>query len=147
MNKEVLTYKLSLLKERIAEDDWWFYNLQSIDNFIFHLESIKTERQREKVYNKIMLYLYVVEERLGKEDKYLSLKNLEPLLHELSLYYHFDADFIVKPNLFIHVISLMIIIVVLKLTFNTKTALIIGLSGSVILSIYYWIKIRLRRFF
>lgn len=68
IEEKELSLKLETLKETIPKKEWHYYNLHSIENFIYHLNDIKSERTREKTAVDINNYLELVSKKTFEDS-------------------------------------------------------------------------------
>ena len=97
---ETLRIKLDQLKSIIPKDDWKYLHIESVENFIFHLNSIKNDRTKKRIENEIGSYLSLVEEELASK-KILTViyKDLfSKKLYSLITFYEDELKFIKKPH-------------------------------------------------
>ena len=66
ISKDFLQAKLDALKSTVERNQWKYYHIESVQNFIYHLNSFSTERTQNRMAGKINAYLSSLEEKLKK---------------------------------------------------------------------------------
>jgi hypothetical protein len=67
ISRDILQSKLDALKSTRERNQWKYYHIESVQNFIFHLNNIPSERTQNRMAGKIKAYLSLLEERTEKE--------------------------------------------------------------------------------
>ena len=146
--KEDLISKLDIIKSNIPQNEWRYYHILSIENFIFHLSEIKSERSKERIIIDIENYLDAITIILGEEmDNHQKYKDLFPAIYQLSEIYKYDLGFIKRPSIFVSLILFGITFLILKLSFNTLQSFIISTIIFSVYSIYVVFKIKSKKYF
>jgi type I restriction-modification system DNA methylase subunit len=96
---EKLQSRLSQIKSVIPEKNWKYFHIESAENFIFHLKSIKSERTRERVERELVSFLDLIEEELKSEKELANIRKDIYInkLYNLSNLYKEELGFISKP--------------------------------------------------
>lgn len=124
ISKETLQEELDVLKSGIAKRQWRYYYIESIHNFIYHLDSFPSERTQERIAGKIKDYLDLLKKRTNEEhDVHDLAKQLFPDVWKLSREYVDFLGFIKKPSYSIRIALGVILFFVLKSSFDTWIAL------------------------
>lgn len=149
-NREVLNMKLQEIKSLLPKRRWKSYHLLSIDNFIYHLESLKNEKIKTRISNEILAYLNIVEvsvEENADRNIYNSsaFKSLFKYIYKISDPYRDDHGFVKRPSYPILVIVLGIWYLFLKISFSRVQSLLITIISAIITVIYYFIKSKQRK--
>ena len=98
-----LQEKLDEVKRVTTKRQHLYYGLESIDNFIFHLNNL-SERTRDRAATYIDDYLNIVSEKIKDEnDLFGSARYLAPHKWKISQLYSLELGFVSKPNLPIQV--------------------------------------------
>ena len=146
---ETLRIKLDQLKSIIPKDDWKYLHIESVENFIFHLNSIKNDRTKKRIENEIGSYLSLVEEELASK-KILTViyKDLfSKKLYSLITFYEDELKFIKKPHYLFTVLCFTILFFVLFKVFNIYIAIIVTIILIVSYLIYTGSKIKAKRYY
>lgn len=144
--QEDLYLKLDALKEVIPKKKWKYYHLTSIENFIFHLGSIKNERSRERMTLEINNYIDVASQRVNDGSRLVDKsKELFASVWELSDLYRYEVGFIKKPDYLIIFLIVLPLFFLLKLSLNTLQALIVAIIGFAAYALYGYFKVKARK--
>lgn len=97
---EKLKSRLNQIKLVIPEKDWKYFHIGSAENFIFHLESIKSDRTRERVEGEVVSFLDLIEKELKNEKELTNIRKDIYInkLYNLSNLYREEVGFISKPS-------------------------------------------------
>lgn len=149
-NREVLNIKLQEIKSLLPKRRWKSYHLLSIDNFIYHLESLKNERIRTSISNEILTYLNIVEVSVeGDTDRDIynssAFESLFKYIYKISDHYRDDLGFVKRPSYPLLVLVLGIWYFFLKISFSPVQSLLITIISATITVIYYFIKSKQRK--
>lgn len=144
-----LTTRLAELKSSIPKDDWKYFHLESIENFIYHLPSIANERTRARTAEAIGDYLDVVRKRSSEPfDRKQTYKELFGThIWSLSHVFTDDLNFIMKPDYLVFSFLMLILGFVLFLTLPLWTA------AAALIAVIGWkvlrdrVKVRQRKFY
>ena len=124
ISKETLQEELDVLKSDIAKRQWRYYYIESIQNFIHHLDSFPSERTQMRIAAEINAYLVLLKEKISDEhDVHKLAKQLFPAVWKISREYVDFLGFIKKPSYFIRIALGVILFFILKSSFDTWTAL------------------------
>ena len=145
---EALIIELDEMKSLIEEEEWKYYHLRSIANFIYHLESLKGERRKELMRIDLARYIDEAKKKVNESsDVYSKSKQLFPLIWEISNVYRDEVGFIQKPSFWVTGIILISLFVLSNLFVDTRLALgicFVFLSGY---SVRSYFKVRDRKTF
>ena|SRR5438093_3451890 len=98
VQEEELYLKLNRLKEIISKREWLCYRVIGIENFIYHLKSIKNERSRDRAAVEINKYLDLAIEMVHEEGRLFDKgRRLNPYIENIAVVYEVEAGFILKP--------------------------------------------------
>ena len=142
-----LMFKVNELKEIIPKNEWRYYYLQSVENFIYHLKSFKNERTRNRMAVEIEKYLEIVFEKLNQalhpQDK---AKQLLPLIWKISITYQHELGFITVNYLWI-LLLLIPLFIFLNTTYNWAISLGVCIITFTIYAISRFIKVKSKKFY
>jgi|GEM_PF-2443645 hypothetical protein len=141
--------KLNGLKMSIPETHWFYFHIESIDNFIFHLPNIKNERTRARAAGQIRQYLDVIEQK--SQDDFEPIETYK-YLHRTYIWHisHFFTDelgFIQKPHYLLHALLAIVITALLQLALSLWLAVSIVVLLFTLKMLSDTIKIKKRRFY
>ena len=146
---ETLQTKLELIKSIIPKDEWKYFYIESVENFIFHLNSIKKDRAKERIENEINSYLILVEEQLATQkslaDIYKDLYSKK--LYSIVTFYEDELKFIKKPYYPLTILFFIMLFIVLFKIFNIYAAIIIVTLLVVSYMIYTSSKIKAKKYY
>src|SRR5690349_17946394 len=113
MNDQIyLLAELEKIKTSIDPKQWKYYYLQSVENFIFHLNSFSRERTRETTAIEILNYLMSVKEQMNIEASVHSKgKALFPAIWHILQTYKYELGFIQRPGHFVIFIILLVLFI------------------------------------
>ena len=144
--EDELYSKLNELKQTIPKREWRYYHLLAIDNFIYHLRSIKNERSRIRTADGIGNLLQLVSTKLNDNSRLIDKgKALAPSVWQLSDIYRYEVGFIAKPDFFIMSIVGVCLFFLLQISFNALQSLIITVIICSVYSFYAYLKTRARK--
>lgn len=148
MDEHQLQMELDKIKSALQKNEWKYYHLQSVENFIYHLRSFKSQRIRESVAIEIENYLKLVSEKMLEESKvHKKGKDLFPSIWRLSDTYKYEVGFIQKPSYLVTFILAIPLFFLLKFYFTGLVSLAICASIFVIYVLYGYLKIKARKVF
>lgn len=102
--KEELYFQLEELKEKLTYRQFKFYYINSIENFIFHLDSFQNIRIQEQMANKLEDYLKQASSKVEEQGTSLDkIIKLSPAFHDIMYVYRLELGFIKKTDLFLRV--------------------------------------------
>lgn len=148
IGEEDLMFKVKKLKETIPAREWRYYYLQSVENFIYHLKSFKSERTRERMANEIEKYLAIVAEKMYQTSNvHYKAKQLFPLIWKISNTYKDELSFTSRPTYLGILLLLIPLFFLLRATYNFSIAF--GVCAFVFGSyvVYSYIKVKARKFY
>lgn len=141
--------KLSSLKARIPAEEWKYFHLESMDNFIFHLKNIAGDRTRDMIAGDLFEYLTMVESELAA-NKTLSdsFKDLyAEKLYPISMFYEDELKFIHKPYYPLRVILFAGYFFLLYKSFTLNIAIPVWFVSVIAYIIYLWSKFKSRKWY
>jgi len=145
---ESLQEKLDVIIHSITRKKWKYYHIESIQNFIYHLNSFPSERTRERVAIKIESYLSLLQDKINEEHDVHSLaRELYPSIWSIADEYKHGLDFIKKPSYFFNVIIWVGLFFILKSSFDTLIGLGVVAAIAIVTVIRTQMKIKARRYF
>lgn len=143
-----LNVELERLKALLPKDEWKYYHLQSVENFIYHLKTFKSERTRERMANEIESYINLVSEKMHEASAvHKKSKELFSSIWKLSDTYKYEVGFIQRPSYLVCFILLAALFLLLKFSLNTLEALGICFLVFGTYAVYGYFKIKARRVF
>jgi hypothetical protein len=149
ITKAELLNKLNVIKESIRMGNLKFYHLDSIENFITHLNSIDNERVREKISFELNDYLDVVLEtsknKSHSEEIYKKL--YITYIYKIADTYKDEAGFIQKPYFPLMAALMIVLFVVFSLLLNLTTSILIITILFFVAFFYYNNKLRTKRYY
>lgn len=146
MTERQLSIKFEEIKHLINRNEWKYYHLQSVENFIYHLKSFSDDRTRDRMATEIDKFLELVSEKAKKNiDVYKTGKELFPYIWKISDTYKYEIGFIQKPSYFVALILLIGLFILLKYIVSIEVAITILASFSTIYVIYCVVKTRARK--
>src|SRR5215210_9105478 len=102
VEQEELSIRLQTLKRMLSKREWKYYHIYSLENFIYHIDSIKNERCRQRVAIEINNYFDLANKKIAEESTLMIKgKELAGPIWELSYVYKVEVGFIQKPHLII----------------------------------------------
>lgn len=146
ISKQLLQTKLDLIKSSVLPENRWYYHIEGVENFIYHLDNFPSERTKYRVSKDIFEYLCQVEEKLSENrEPGPSMKELTPSFWKISQVYKLELGFSRKPFYPFLLGWLIILFLVLNhfysLVFSLVFVLVLFLSRMV----YAQIKIRAKK--
>lgn len=146
IEEKELSLKLETLKETIPKQEWHYYNLHSIENFIYHLNDIKSERTREKTAVDINNYLELVSKKINENSTTFDKgKALFQYLWPICDIYKYEVGFIRRPDFLITPFLFILLFFFLRLPLYFLQALIISVACFVIYLFYGFLKIKSKK--
>jgi hypothetical protein len=148
ISKETLQQKLNTIKETRAKRQWKYYHLESVQNFIVHLNSFSSERTRERIAIKIDDYLSLLAEKISEEHNPHSLaKELYPSIWRIADEYKYGVGFISKPSYPLYFFIWTALFFILKSSVGSWVAIGV-VAAIVIISIFRsQTKIKAQKYF
>lgn len=149
VDKEKLEVLFTEVKSAIPEREWKYYHIQSVDNFIYHLESFKNERTRERMIVDIGKYLQTVAQKVSEEETRVhdKSKQLFPLIWKIAETYKFEIGFIQKPSYLVTIVLIVPLFFLLRIPLNASTSFMVCGFISVAYSIYGCFKVKAKKVF
>jgi hypothetical protein len=145
-DEQKLYLKLDVVKNTIPQNEWKYYHISSIENFIFHLKNIKNERSKDRTANNIEKYIDAATQKLDDHsDLATKSKELFVLVWKLSDLYRYELGFIKKPDYLIISIIVVILFFLLRLSFSTVQSFIVSIIGFAGYALYGYLKIKARK--
>ena len=116
ISKERLHERLNLIKEQIPQSEWMYYHIESIQNFIFHLDSIELDRTKARTSEAINEYLNIIEKKAKQEQDLEQLyKELNRnYIWKLSHVYTDEVGFTLKPDYPLFILVMLIVLCILQ---------------------------------
>jgi hypothetical protein len=116
IEKDILCERLHLISEQIPQSEWTYYHIESIQNFIFHLNSIKSERTKARTAEAINEYISFIEQKAKQEqDPEQLYKELHRnYIWQLSHVYTDEVGFILRPDYPLFILILLILFCILQ---------------------------------
>lgn len=149
MHLETLQSKLEVIKSIIPKDEWKYFHIESVENFIFHLDSIKNDRTKKRIENEINSYLGLVEEELANKksltDIYKDLYSKK--LYSIVTFYEDELKFIKRPYYPLAILFFIILFIVLFKIFNIYAAIIIVSLIILSYTVYASSKIKSKKYY
>jgi hypothetical protein len=141
-----LYLKLEFLKTNIPKNEWKYYRLLQIENFIYHLKNIKNERTREKAADDINDFLGFA---LEKSTELLSPiekgKALFPVFWRLCDLYTYELGFIRKPDIIITSVIFSFLFIFFRFFYNNSAAFVITFCFFLLYMFYAYPKLKAKK--
>lgn len=148
VEKQRLYEMLEKIKGQVPSREWKYYHLQSIGNFIYHLDSLKAERTRERMANDIERYLELVVANIHEETEvHDKSRSLFPSVWKLADTYKYEVGFVQKPSYMVMTILAVGLFFILKISFATLEAIGACILFLLIYSVYAYTKVKARKVF
>jgi hypothetical protein len=146
--QETLQEKLDAIKRSITKGQWKYYHIEAIDNFIYHLKNLPSERTQQRVAGCIQDYLANLSDKISKEQGSFTLaKELAPHIWKISDVYRCQLHFVGKPFYLFHIVLWTILFFVFRNAFSTTIALIAVAAIGVSTITYYQLKIKSKKYY
>jgi len=146
ISKETLQNKLNAIKEVITKRQWLYYHIVALQNFIYHLDNILSERTRARTAKSIYEYLSMLEERIKEDHDLTALaKGLAPYVWQISHVHRDELGFISRPYYPINIVIWAIIFFILNYSFSTVFALATVAIVATIRIVYQQIKVKAKK--
>lgn len=141
---EDLKIKLSEVKQQIPKNEWKFYSLLGIENFIHHIDSFDNKRYRDKAASDINAYLdLILQKQKETSSRREKIGELLPHFMKILRLYKTELDFIEKPN----TVYLLLLLIGSYLLFQTGltsvTAAVLSLALTFVYFLYGFWKMKL----
>ena len=147
ISKETLQEELDGIKSDMPKRQWRYYYIESIQNFIYHLDNFPSERTQERIAVKIKDYLDMLRIRTSEEhDLHDLAKQLLPDVWKLSREYVDFQGFIKKPSYPFRIVLGIILYLILQNFLNNWIAFGIVAVLAVATIIHSEIKIRASKY-
>lgn len=144
--KEELYFQLEELKEKLTYRQFKFYYINSIENFIFHLDSFQNIRIQEQMANKLEDYLKQASSKVEEQGTPLDkIIKLSPAFHDIMYVYRLELGFIKKTDLFLILLLASIFFLLLAFVLTKFQSFLICFSVFVIYSIWSYLKLKARK--
>lgn len=144
--KEELYFQLEELKEKLTYRQFKFYYINSIENFIFHLDSFQNIRIQEQMANKLEDYLKQASSKVEEQGTSLDkIIKLSPAFHDIMYVYRLELGFIKKTDLFLILLLASIFFLLLAFVLTKFQSFLICFSVFVIYSIWSYLKLKARK--
>lgn len=147
--EDVLEQKLNIVKERIPKEKWQYFHIESLQNFILHVNSISNIRTKERVIKEIDSYLsLVMEVDFSTIDEGIEYKkNYSGSIYKIGQLYADELGFISKPYYPIVGVIFVLLMLVAIYFFNIKLAFLFIAAPGVVYFFYLKRKVQLRKFY
>ncbi|HYH16324.1 MAG TPA: hypothetical protein VD794_13940 [Flavisolibacter sp.] len=144
--KEALQDKLDAIQNIIPNKQWWYFQLEGIQNFIYHLDNIPSERTKARTAKSIEDYLNLLGEKiLQEQDRRALAKELTPYFWQISNVYRDELGFINKPVYPFLLIALTILYFILNHYSSSLFAFVTVSAIGLLRIVYTQIKIKARK--
>lgn len=148
ISKETLQEKLDAITHSITPKRWKYYHIESIQNFIFHLDSFPSERTQERMAGKLGSYLSLLQKRINQEHDLHSLaRELYPSVWSIADEYKYGLGFISKPSYYFHFIIWVVLFFILKYSFAAWISFGVVAAIAIITIIRTQKKIKARKYY
>jgi len=118
-NKKVhLQTLLDELSNSITATDRRYFHLQTIENLIFHFDEIKTENDKNWVYNGLVIYFNKCAELVPSIDRETSRNMYYDYIDNITDYYYKNLGFSLLTNRSIVYLIYFIVLVLCFIFFN-----------------------------
>ena len=147
ISTETLQEKLDAISHGFTKRQKKYYYIESIQNFIYHLNSFPSERTQKRMADAIHSYLFLLQEKLSEEhDLHLLAKELLPHVWKIGNAYKDELGFINKPSYSFRLIFGLALFFILKSSFDVWIALGIVTILAITTTIHVEMKRRKRKF-
>jgi hypothetical protein len=148
ISRDILQAKLEVLKSTLEKKQWKYYHIESVQNFIYHLNSFPSERTQNRIAGKINAYFSLLEEKVKKEhDVHKLARELYPSLWSIADEYKYGLGFISKPSYMLHLFVWLAIFFILKSSFEAWIAFGVVVVIGIVTIVPTQMKIRERKYF
>jgi hypothetical protein len=148
ISRDILQSKLDALKSTIERNQWKYYHIESVQNFIFHLNNFPSERTQYRMAGKIKAYLSLLEERTKKEhDIHELAKELYPSIWSISDEYKYGLGFISKPSYLLLLFIELVLFFILKSCFGAWIAFGVVAAIGMVTIVRTQMKIKERKYY
>lgn len=148
ISKETLRENLDAIKRGITKRQRLYYHIDAVENFIYHLSNLPTERRQERTAKDIQNYLTLLEEKIKREhDMTVVAKELAPYIWNISHVYKLDLGFVSKPYYPFHLVLWAVLFFVFQSALSTPIALIAVTATVVSTIVYYSLKIKAKEYY
>ncbi|RZJ98917.1 MAG: hypothetical protein EOO46_23450 [Flavobacterium sp.] len=146
-SKETLQVELDTIKMSTAKEQWRYYYIESIQNFIIHLHTFPSERTQTRIATEIHAYLILLKERINEDhDVHDLAKKLYPAVWKLSREYVDFLGFIKKPSYIFRFVLGAILFFLLKSSFDAWIAVGCVSFIAIATTAYSAFKIKKRKY-
>jgi hypothetical protein len=148
ISRDILQAKLEVLKSTLEKKQWKYYHIESVQNFIYHLNSFPSERTQNRIAGKINAYFSLLEEKVKKEhDVHKLARELYPSIWSIADEYKYGLGFISKPSYMLHLFVWLAIFFILKSSFEAWIAFGVVVVIGIVTIVPTQMKIRERKYF
>jgi hypothetical protein len=148
ISRDILQAKLEVLKSTLKKKQWKYYHIESVQNFIYHLNSFPSERTQNRIAGKINAYFSLLEEKVKKEhDVHKLARELYPSIWSIADEYKYGLGFISKPSYMLHLFVWLAIFFILKSSFEAWIAFGVVVVIGIVTIVPTQMKIRERKYF
>jgi hypothetical protein len=144
--EDELYLKLRTFEKTVSPNEVKYYHVSSIENFIFHLKSIKDERSRTKTAIEIDKYIDLASQKSQCELPLVNKsKELFSSVWQLSDIYRYEVGFIKKPDYLIILFLVFCLFFLLKFSLTNIEASGISLLVFGGYALYGYLKTRAKK--
>jgi hypothetical protein len=148
ISRDILQAKLEVLKSTLEKKQWKYYHIESVQNFIYHLNSFPSERTQNRIAGKINAYFSLLEEKVKKQhDVHKLARELYPSIWSIADEYKYGLGFISKPSYMLHLFVWLAIFFILKSSFEAWIAFGVVVVIGIVTIVPTQMKIRERKYF
>jgi hypothetical protein len=148
ISRDVLQSKLDALKSTIERKQWKYYHIESVQNFILHLNNFPSGRTQNRIAGKISAYISLLEVRMKKEhDIHELARELYPSIWSISDEYKYGLGFISKPSYLLHLFIWLVLFFILKSCFGAWIAFGVVAAIGIVTIVRTQMKIKERKYY
>lgn len=115
---------LDELSNSITATDRRYFHLQTIENLIFHFDEIKTENDKNWVYNGLVIYFNKCAELAPSIDRETSMNMYYDYIDNITDYYYKNLGFSLLTNRSIVYLIYFIVLLLCLIFFNYYVVLL-----------------------
>lgn len=138
------------LKDSIPKKEWQYYHIESLENFIYHLNSFSNDRTRNRVMESLINYMNVITEISRKEDvDYINIyRDLNrKYIYPLGNIYSDELGFVLKPDVHILLLALIVLFIIMYFLLSLALAVVIIIVLAGFIFFYYSQKLKQKKFY
>ena len=148
LSKTFLFEKLNSIKQFISKREFRYYHIDSIDNFIFHIDKFNSERTSVRMAHQIDEYLTLLNQKLNEpHDKHELAMELFPHIWKIADTYKYELGFRHSTPFWMIIAIWTVVFFIVNATGPAWMAIIAAVVGAIVHAIWVYTKKKTRRFF